>query len=284
MDICSICEQGISQTNTAIFECGHTFHLSCVMQHATLYHTTCPECQVNSTRLPDLGTDRQVAQDADIQTRIQQRQLKPTVEHSTFEKFARVISPLTPRVVSFLEHMRHNKKLSVIRQAGFCPRDAVQEGIRWPDIATRYKSTDILEFGFAWDHMVSMGIRPSDVQNFTWSQQKHKLELDAAKLMKIRMTITELASLQYSTHQLIELGFDWPTMARMGANVGTWPLFKIELADIKRYWSPTISQWVAAGFYDKDRLARSGWPMDDVLEVLPAMTQRSAGRTLRLAF
>ena len=255
-----------------------------MLHHATHFHTSCPDCCTESNRLPDLGTDRQVALAADIQSKVQQRQLQPNIEPNTLQKLARMLSPLTPHAVTFQEHMRHNKKLSIIRQAGFCARDAVQEGIRWSEVVARYTPRDILDFGFTWEHMVSMGIRPSDIQTFTWSQQKHTLELNATKLLQIRMTITELASLQYSTHQLIELGFDWPTLARMGANVDTWPLFKYELADLKRYWSPTISQWVAAGFYDKERVARSGWPMEEVLEILPAMTQRSAGRSLRLAF
>lgn len=284
MSLCSICEDAISATNTAVFECGHVFHLSCVLHHATRYHTTCPDCAQCPEKMPDLGGDRQVALAADIQRKIQQRQLRPNVEPNALQKWARIISPLTPHAVTFQEHMRHNKKLALIRQAGFCARDAVQEGVQWSEVASRYSPRDIIDFGFTWNDMVSMGIRPVDVQSFTWSQQQHALELNAGKLMQMRMTITELASLQYSTHQLIELGFDWATLARMGANVDTWPLFKFELADLKRYWSPTISQWVSAGFYDKERLARSGWPMESVLELLPAMTQRSAGRSLRLSF
>lgn len=284
MSLCSICEDAVGASNTAVFECGHTFHLSCVLHHATHFHSVCPDCAAQANRLPDLGTDRQVALAADIQSKIQQRQLRPAVEASTLQKLARIISPLTPRAVTFQEHMRHNKKLSMVRQAGFRARDAVQEGIQWSEVAARYGPRDILDFGFRWEDMVSMGIRPSDVRAFSWTQQKHVLALNAAKLLQIRMTITELASMQYSTHQLVELGFDWPTLARMGANVDTWPLFKFELSDLKRYWSPTISQWVAAGFYDKDRVARSGWPMETVLELLPAMTQRSKGRSLRLTF
>ena len=102
-------------------------------------------------------------------------------------------------------------------------------------------------------------------------------------MLKMRLTITELADMKYSTHQLIELGFTWPVLASMGANVDTWKKFNFDLEDIKRYWQPTLAQWVAAGFYDKDRIKQAGWPMDSVLDSLPSMDQRATGRVLRLS-
>lgn len=70
----------------------------------------------------------------------------------------------------------------------------------------------------------------------------------------------------------------------MGANVDTWMRFGFELSDIKRYWSPTLTQWVTAGFFDKKRVEQAGWPMDSVLSSLPTMNERCSGRVLRLAF
>ena len=174
--------------------------------------------------------------------------------------------------------------LFMIAAAGFGPEDAVQERVRFSDIVSRYDSKDILEFGFDWDHMVQMGILPTELSHFSWTQQIHKLKLNVEKMLKMRLTITELADMKYTTHQLVELGFTWAVMASMGANVDTWRRFKFDLEDLKRYWQPTLSQWVAAGFYDKDRVKQAGWPMDSLMESLPVMDQRAKGRVLRLAF
>jgi len=100
----------------------------------------------------------------------------------------------------------------------------------------------------------------------------------------MKMSIAELAALKYTTHQLVELGFTWSILANVGANVETWRLFGFRLEDLKRYWQPSLTQWVSSGFYDKDRLSHAGWDMEDVLKTLPNVTSRNSGRMLRLAF
>lgn len=279
---CTLCEQGLEENNIARFPCGHTYHLSCIFLNA--HQTSCPACQLSKEKMADIGTDRGIAVAANTLANIQARQLRPSSEPGFIRKLARMISPLTPHARTFRDHMNHNKRLSVIKECGFAPSHAVHERVQWSDIATHYEPEDILDFGFTWSDMVSMGIQPSHLKAFTWSQQQHQLKLDASHMLQIRMTITELASLRYSTHQLIELGFDWNTLSKMGANVETWTQFKFDMADIKRYWAPTLSQWLSAGFYDKDRVERAGWPMEDIIQTLPAMNERHAGRQLRLAF
>lgn len=277
---CAFCSISLGETNLAVFTCGHSFHLSCVLTQS--FKTTCSQC--DTIRYPDLGADREIAMSADIEAKVRERQLKSTNPLTWLQKVTAVISPLTPNATTFLDHIHHNTKLSVIRRLGFSPDDAVQERIPWSKIHSRYSSVDQLEFGFEWQHMVDMGIVPTQLNQFSWTQQQHTLKLTATSLLSIRMTVSELARLKYSSHQLIELGFDWSVLSRMGATVDTWNLFKIPITDIKRYWSPTVSQWVAAGFYDKARLERAGWDIEDVSESLPAMTERCAGRVLRLAF
>jgi hypothetical protein len=277
---CILCSKELEDSNLAVFPCGHSFHLSCVFTHS--FKTTCSTCETKS--YPDLGTDREIAMTADIEAKIKERQLKPHGSMSFIQKVTAAISPLTPKATTFLDHVHHNNKLSIIQSYGFGPSDAVQERISWAKIHSRYTGSDILDFGFEWQHMVDMGIVPSQLSKFTWIQQQHKLHLNAEALLAIRMTVSELARLKYTSHQLIELGFDWSVLARMGATVDTWQQFKLSIADIKRYWSPTVSQWVAAGFYDKVRLERAGYDISDVVEALPAVTERCSGRVLRLAF
>jgi len=279
---CNLCSEPLTPKNIATFQCGHSFHLNCVL--AVPFSSTCSTCSLSGSITPDIGTDRNIAMNADISMKVSERRLKPTQESGMFNEIVQFITPLTPTPQTFVDHMKQNKKLGVIAAAGFGPEDVVQERVRFSDIVSRYNPKDILEFGFQWNHMVTLGILPTHLAHFTWAQQQHKLQLKAEKLLKMRLTITELADMQYTTHQLVELGFTWPVMVSMGANVDTWKRFNFDLEDIKRYWSPSLSQWVAAGFYDKDRVLRAGWPMDALLESLPSMDQRASGRVLRLAF
>jgi hypothetical protein len=279
---CTLCSQTVGDSNKATFDCGHHFHLSCVLQQP--YSSLCSSCDNSTTKLPDIGLDRNVAISAAIASRIQQRQLKPNNASTLMQRLAQAITPLTPKATLFFDHVSHNKRLSCIATLGFEAQDAVRERVKWSDIASRYKTVDILQFGFKWHHMVNMGITPEELQQFSWSQQSRSLELNATKMLQMNMTIDELARLHYTAHQLLDLGFEWQTLASMGANVSTWPQFGLTLEDIKRYWSPTLTQLVSAGFYDKTRVQQAGWHMDDVLQALPSMDDRRSGRVLRLNF
>jgi len=279
---CMLCNKEIGTKDRAVFDCGHVFHLSCVF--ASPFSTQCSDCHQHLDQKPELGNDRSIAMHADMLMAISERRLKPTVSRGMLHSFVQAITPLTPSPRTFIDHMKQNKKLSTILACGFGPEDAVQERVRFEDIASRYDSKDIIEFGFTWDHMVQMGILPTHLSHFSWTEQKHKLKLNAAEMLKMRLTMSELAELRYTTHQLVELGFTWQIMTSMGANVDTWKRFNFELEDIKRYWEPTLTQWVSAGFYDKERVKMAGWSMESVLNSLPTMDSRASGRVLRLAF
>jgi hypothetical protein len=282
MSHCTLCETSITINNKAIFNCGHVFHLSCVLHSP--FSSLCSTCDPPKHLLPDFGIDRSIAMAADLHSKIEQRRLKDSKPMGFIENISRMISPLTPQARTLRDNIKHNKKLSIIHEHGFGPDDAVRERIYWSEIHNRYNGKDILDFGFHWNHMVDMGILPTHINAFTWTQQKHQLELNAQKLLQMRITITELANLKYTTHQLVDLGFTWSVLTQLGANVATWKQFQFTIDDIKRYWSPTLSQWVSAGFYDKERVKQAGWPIDDILDFLPVMTERAKGRSLRLAF
>lgn len=279
---CNLCTSLISERNTATFNCGHSFHLSCVVSRP--YSSLCSTCGGSNEKLPDVGLDRQVAIRSNISSKIQIRQLKPVEASSFLGKMQRILSPLTPSATCFSDHVSHNNKLSFISQAGFEPDDAVQERVKWSQLSAQYTSTDILQFGFTWDHMLRMGITPIELTKFTWAQQSRTLDLGAEKILQMHLSVTELAAMQYSTHQLVDLGFTWQILSDIGANVETWPSFGFTVGDLKRYWQPSLTQWIASGFYDKDRLNHAGWEMPDVLASLPNVNSRNAGRMLRLEF
>ena len=279
---CELCKQTILLRNTCTFECGHKFHLTCILMRS--FSSQCPQCVAQSpASLPDVGMDRQISIASNIASKIQQRQLKCAQPTTFFSKITDIISPLTPSLHHFADNLYHNKSLDFIASAGFSPKDAVHERIKWNQIASTYETADILKFGFRWDHMVPMGITPKEVGLFSWQQQQH-LELGARKLLQTNINLTELADLKYTTHQLLELGFSWNVMTQMGASVDNWLMFGFPLEDIKTYWNPSLTDLVSAGFYDKERLSSAGWQLESVLQALPNMTTRSAGRVLRLAF
>jgi len=279
---CTLCDQTVSERNTATFACGHTFHLTCVLMQP--FSSLCSQCDQKVTDLPDVGLDRKVSIASNISSKIQQRQLTCVQHTSLLQRIGNVISPLTPSLENFSDYIYHNKSLSHISSLGFSPKDAVHERIKWNKISSTYEVADILKFGFKWSHMVEMGITPTDVGLFSWQQQQRDLQLDARKLLQTNISLAELANLKYTTHQLLEMGFVWNVMTQMGASVDSWRIFGFTLEDIKQYWNPSLSDLVAGGFYDKNRVEMAGWELEDVLKTLPNMSDRSNGRVLRLAF
>ena len=58
-DECSICA-GSLEGDTTVLECGHCFHVGCVIQWFRYYNTTCPNCR--SERCSELWTRKTPAQ------------------------------------------------------------------------------------------------------------------------------------------------------------------------------------------------------------------------------
>lgn len=286
---CSLCQQSFDKQgkNLAVFDCGHKFHLSCVLKHTKMYTTGCPVCnKVQKLNLkPNLGDDRNIAMSATIQARIKRRQLTPRPEENFFMKLIHAISPFKAEPRTLREYISAGYRLPDLQKQGFTPDDCVQEKISWDFMVKHASINHILQFGLKWKDMVSMGIKSNNLKEFTWSQIKHTLNLNANEMLKLNMTLHELADLEYTPHQLNDLGFTWETFVALGASVESMPCFKMTVEDIKTYFNPSFNQWLQAGFYDKQRLTKSGWSTEDVIRLLPKSTGRTAdGRTLRLTF
>ena len=83
-----------------------------------------------------------------------------------------------------------------------------------------------------------------------WVQTKHwnsshglsfaTLHLDARKLLSTDLTLSELAKLNLSAHQLSEMGFTWDTFMAMGADVHTLKKLNLQFEDIKLLWKPSV--------------------------------------------
>ena len=98
------------------------------------------------------------------------------------------------------------------------------------------------------------------------------------------IVISHKKFLNFTPHQLNDLGFTWDVLLSMGGDVKTLSYFNVELEDLKTYWNPTQGQWYEAGFYDKSRVIEAGWDIEHVTRLLPELDGRLSGRTLRLQF
>ena len=82
---CTLCTTAIEKSgnvrpNIATFECGHEFHLSCIIDYCkTRYTNLCPSCKpiTMSSHLPNFNTDRLLALDTLVAARRKNREIKP---------------------------------------------------------------------------------------------------------------------------------------------------------------------------------------------------------------
>jgi len=286
-DNCNVCHQKVSGVkNIGVFDCGHKFHLSCVLSRATYFDTKCPLCaQVQNIHLkPDLGDDRNIAMLSSIEARIKRHQIKPKAPESFIVSILSFFSPFRSTPSTFKDFLNAGYKLSELKKMGYTPSDCIQENIPWQNMIDNVSITHLLQFGFTWKDMVVLGIKPEHLNKFTWSQIKHTLNITAEDLLKINMTLQELADLNYTPHQLNDLGFTWEKFAAMGANVNTFTVFNMSVQDIKTYFNPSMNQWLDSGFYNRESLVKNGWDIEAISRILPQTNGRADGRTLRLTF
>lgn len=286
-DACIVCHQKVKGVkNIAVFDCGHKFHLSCVISRATNYNTKCPLCaETQNIKLkPNLGDDRSIAMLSSIEARIKRHRMTPKPAESFLYTILSMLTPFKSTPTSFKDYLNAGYKLSELKKMGYTPADCIQEKISWQNMRNNVSIPHLLQYGFTWKDMVLLGIKAEDLNDFTWSQLKHTLGISAEDLLKINMTLHELADLEYTPHQLNDLGFTWDKFAAMGANVKTFKAFDMSVEDIKTYFNPTMNQWLDSGFYNRELLLQNGWNVEDVIRILPRTNGRADGRTLRLAF
>ena len=283
MPDCVLCRQSLPNDPTrpgvARFECGHIFHLRCVLNHATNFRTACPSCDIAKDLAPNLGGDRCIAIAANAAAARRRRMLYPTAPQSTGQRLWNAL--VGSSAVSLAQHIQRGTKINDLQRLGFGPDDLVAENVHWNTLVQKYNATDILNFGVRWNHAVRMGVRPSALKMFTWAQLRHCLNISARDLMSIDVSITDLAEMNISPAHLVDMGFDWKAMESLGASVETLKALSMSVADIKTYFKPNAREFERAGFYDKQRLLKSGWDVDRVTSSIPASGWRANGRVRR---
>ncbi len=286
-DACIVCHEKVKGVkNIAVFDCGHKFHLSCVISRATNYNTKCPLCtETQNIKLkPDLGDDRTIAMLSSIEARVRRHQMTPKPPQGFLYNLLSMLTPFRSTPTSFKDYLNAGYKLSELKKMGYTPSDCIQEKISWQNMRRNVSIAHLLQFGFTWKDMVVLGLKAEHLNDFTWSQLKHTLDISAEDLLKINMTLHELADLKYTPHQLNDLGFTWDKFAAMGANVKTFKAFDMSIEDIKTYFNPSMNQWLDSGFYNRELLLQNGWNVESVIRTLPRTNGRADGRTLRLTF
>lgn len=242
---CILCNEplimkGSVRPNIATFECGHHFHLSCVLKHSKEKMTNqCFKCVPTLSDVPNLGDDRLVA----MQTLICARQQAKEKQTSSW-----FFGP-----TSLKSMVGVGSSLSSIKLKGYVPDDFIQDSISWKKLSKTYTFDALMDFGFRWHHMLVMGFEPTDFKQVSWEHMRDTLELTASDMLKTSIDIRELAALKLEAYQLHELGFTWSDFIKMGGNVRTLKLLTDDMEDLKTYFEPDADQLLKAGFNEEEK-------------------------------
>ena len=252
---CTLCKDDILSSgnvrpNVATFDCGHEFHLSCILKYAKENITmSCPMCnKIDLTRL-NLGDDRNLA----IQTLIDaRRNIKPIKKSGLLSWFS---DKTIPNMV------KSGCSLQSMKIKGITPEDIIEERIHWQQLSDIYTTDALLTFGFRWHHMITMGFQPEHFKKLSWHQMTDILELNAKDMLKTSLTIRELADLKITVPHLRQLGFGWSELRQIGGDCETMRLLTANLSDIKTYFNPSPPELDEAGF-NSDNTDKFKWKGD----------------------
>ena len=118
-DACIVCHQKVKGVkNIAVFDCGHKFHLSCVISRATNYNTKCPLCaETQNIKLkPNLGDDRSIAMLSSIEARIKRHRMTPKPAESFLYTILSMLTPFKSTPTSFKDYLNAGYKLSELKK------------------------------------------------------------------------------------------------------------------------------------------------------------------------
>ncbi len=242
---CILCNEplimkGSIRPNIATFECGHHFHLSCVLQHSKEKLTTkCFKCTPSVKFELNVGDDRIVA----METLIKARQDAKNKQTSSWFFGSTTLGSMVSA----------GSSLSNIKLKGYVPEDFVQDSISWKKLQKMYTFDSLMDFGFRWHHMLVMGFEPADFKKISWDHMKDTLQLSASDMLKTSINIRDLAALKLESYQLHELGFTWSDFMKMGGNASNLKLLSDDMDDFQTYFEPDEDQLVKAGFREEEK-------------------------------
>ena len=129
--------------------------------------------------------------------------------------------------------------LTTLKTQGFLPQDFIEHEIQWSKL--RYSTDALLDFGFTYKHMLTMGFQPHDFKKFEWRHYK-QLGVDADKMIEACITIHDLNDLGLTPQQLHQLKWTWAKMVSIG---GSKDNIKISQTDRHLYFEQKTTTQVA---------------------------------------
>lgn len=263
--LCTLCNTDIQKSgkvrpNVATFECGHEYHLSCIISHCkSRYTDSCPECnKTTNMSMINIGADRLHAIESLVQARRKFRENKTQTKKTGFSWFSS--ETCLNQLVS------SGTSLNTLRIKGYMPEDFIENQIKWKRLTDVYTIDALLDFGCKWHHMILMGFTPDDFKEMTWQQLYDVLNVRASDMLKTSMNVTQLADLKFNIQQIKQLGFTWKDFIKMDGNVKTLRLLTSNLSDLKTYFNPTNAEWEQAGF-NRERITLYKWSTDEFTPV-----------------
>lgn len=265
---CTLCTYEIEKSgnvrpNVATFDCGHEFHLSCVIDYCkTRYTNLCPLCKrVPNNSLPNFNKDRISALNTLIQARRKNREIQPNVSY-----LGGISSWFSNKKVTIKNLIANGTSLSTLKIQGYLPEDFIEKQISWKHVNSIYTVDALLEFGFEWHHMILMGFSPEDFKKFSWEQMYDTLNIRAPDMLKTSITVRQLSELKFTIQQIKQLNFTWNDLISMDGNVKTLRLLTNNLSDLKTYFSPSVTDWENAGF-NSNRITLYKWNTEEFTPV-----------------
>jgi hypothetical protein len=252
---CILCKDDILSSgnvrpNVATFDCGHEFHLSCILKHAKEnLIMSCPICNTVDLSRMNLGDDRQLAIQSLIDAR---RKIKPVKKSGLLSWFSDKTIP---------NMIKSGCSLQSMKIKGITPEDIIEERMNWQQLSDIYTTDALLTFGFRWHHMITMGFQPEGFKKLTWHQMTDILNLNAKDMLKTSISIRELADLNISVPHLRQLGFGWNELKQIGGTCETMRLLTSNLGDIKTYFNPSKPELEESGF-NTDNIEKFAWKGD----------------------
>lgn len=169
--------------------------------------------------LPDFGTNRKLALQAIIQARRQ-----TPAEASLWERTKHFFQRKElPRLIG--------TPLSSLQIQGFIPQDFIEHEIQWSSIP--YTIDDCINFGFTFQHMVTMNFRPDHFKQLEWRHYR-QLGITSKEMLMTGMNVHDLVALKLTPQQLHQLKWTWPELSSIG---GTRDNIKIAEGDRQMYFA-----------------------------------------------
>lgn len=283
---CILCSNEIEKSGTvrpniATFDCGHEFHLDCVIDYCKSHYTKqCPSCykNPNSKYKPNFSQERLLAIETLIEARRNNRETKTDTGY-----LQGLNSWFNSKKSTLISLVKNGTSLNTLKVNGYTPEDFIEQKISWKNLSSVYTADALIDYGFRFHHMIVMGFCPEHFKGFTWEQLYNTLQIRSDDMLKTSLTTRQLADLKFPIQNIRQLGFTWKDLVTMDGNVKTLRLLTDNLSDLKTYFNPSANDWENAGF-TRERITLYKWKTDDFTPVRNVRNLQKTTNTSKITF